>query len=107
MAKLFQDKNEIFSFYHYLRSAGAHFPSEESKPQKRVSTNPDAVDSQQEADDIALAIQRSLAEEQKAKEVSKPVVSFRYFRLFIIYANYNIGLKIRSNLQSKLEIRHS
>ena len=66
------------SFYHYLRSAGAHFPDETAKSTTRrpVNTNPDAVDSQQEADDIALAIQRSLAEEQKAKEATtKPAVS--------------------------------
>ena len=69
-------KPYVSSFYHYLRSAGAHFPIEEKAKTRAVNMNPDAVDSQQEADDIALAIQRSLTEEQaKETKTSKTQVS--------------------------------
>ena len=61
---------DIYSFYHYLRSAGAHFPAEEGEKRRPVNTNPDAVDSQREADEIAMAIQMSLNEE-KQKEKQK------------------------------------
>merc|ERR1711953_90553 len=69
----------IVRFYHYLRSAGQHFPTEEEGKKSKVNTNPDAVDSQREADEIAIAIQRSLNEE-KAKEVKKePEIPSLYY----------------------------
>jgi len=72
-SKEFENEAElslIVSFYHYLRSAGAHFPAEEGEKRRPVNTNPDAVDSQREADEIAMAIQMSLNEE-KQKETQK------------------------------------
>jgi len=72
-SKEFENEAElslIVSFYHYLRSAGAHFPAEEGEKRRPVNTNPDAVDSQREADEIAMAIQMSLNEE-KQKEKQK------------------------------------
>ena len=56
----------VFSFYHYLRASGAHFHQKSEEPAPR-SNNPDAVDSQKEQDDIALAIQMSLKEEEDKK----------------------------------------
>ena len=70
----------IYSFYHYLRSAGAHFPAEEGEKRRPVNTNPDAVDSQREADEIAMAIQMSLNEEkqkEKQKQEQKQPVRFQ------------------------------
>ena len=70
----------IYSFYHYLRSAGAHFPAEEGEKRRPVNTNPDAVDSQREADEIAMAIQMSLNEEkqkEKHKQEQKQPVRFQ------------------------------
>jgi len=82
----------IYSFYHYLRSAGAHFPAEEGEKRRPVNTNPDAVDSQREADEIAMAIQMSLNEEkQKEKqkqEQKQPVRSLKN----IIYSKYIYGV---------------
>ena len=55
--------SHFVSIYYYLRGEGMQFPEEdESDPQARktsqapVSTNPDAVSSQQEADDIAKGL---------------------------------------------------
>ena len=36
-----------------------------------MTTNPDAVDSQKEADDLALALQLSLQEEEAKKQTTK------------------------------------
>ena len=70
----------IYSFYHYLRSAGAHFPAEEGEKRRPVNTNPDAVDSQREADEIAMAIQMSLNEEkQKEKQKQEQKQPVRQF----------------------------
>lgn len=60
----------VFSFYHFLRANGTHFP--EPKSEKRpTSNNPDAVDSQKEADDLAIALQLSLQEEESKKQSAK------------------------------------
>ena len=63
-------QDTIFSFYHYLRASGAQFQQKSEEPAPR-SNNPDAVDSQKEQDDIALAIQMSLKEEEKKEKQSK------------------------------------
>ena len=86
----------IYSFYHYLRSAGAHFPAEEGEKRRPVNTNPDAVDSQREADEIAMAIQMSLNEEkQKEKQkqeqkqpvrILKNIIPSMYTYLALIFA---------------------
>lgn len=57
-----------FSFYHYLRASGAHFPQKTEPAANARPANPDAVDSQKEADEIAIAIQRSLQEEEQKKK---------------------------------------
>merc|ERR1711944_318037 len=70
----FQDDAElslIVSFYHYLRASGAQFQQPKSEEAAPRSNNPDAVDSQKEQDDIALAIQMSLKEEEKKEKQSK------------------------------------
>ena len=79
MAKTRTNFTTVYSFYHYLRSAGAHFPAEEGEKRRPVNTNPDAVDSQREADEIAMAIQMSLNEEkqkEKQKQEQKQPVRF-------------------------------
>lgn len=58
------------SIYYYLRGEGIDFPETDEydtpkKPSQPLTTNPDAVSSQQEADDIAKAIEASLKEEQE------------------------------------------
>ena len=82
----------IYSFYHYLRSAGAHFPAEEGEKRRPVNTNPDAVDSQREADEIAMAIQMSLNEEKQKEKLKQdqkqPVRSLKN----IIYSKYIYGV---------------
>lgn len=73
-SKEFENEAElslIVSFYHYLRSAGAQFPAEESDKRRPINTNPDVVDSQREADEIAMAIQMSLNEEKEKKVQEK------------------------------------
>ena len=57
-----------FSFYHYLRASGANFPQKTEPAANARPANPDAVDSQKEADEIAIAIQRSLQEEEQKKK---------------------------------------
>merc|ERR1711962_911438 len=80
-SKEFENEAElslIVSFYHYLRSAGAHFP-EEGERKRPVNTNPDAVDSQREADEIAMAIQMSLNEEKQKEKQKQPETPSLYY----------------------------
>ena len=87
----------IYSFYHYLRSAGAHFPAEEGEKRRPVNTNPDAVDSQREADEIAMAIQMSLNEEkqkEKQKQEQKQPVRF-YINIIPSMYTYVAATKFR------------
>ena len=89
----------IYSFYHYLRSAGAHFPAEEGEKRRPVNTNPDAVDSQREADEIAMAIQMSLNEEkqkEKQKQEQKQPVRFsKYYMLNVhLFCAYFCAQKV-------------
>ena len=60
----------VFSFYHFLRANRTHFPEPKSE-RRQMTTNPDAVDSQKEADDLALALQLSLQEEEAKKQTTK------------------------------------
>lgn len=73
------DLSHFVSIYYYLRGEGMVFPEEdESDPQSRKKTvapvpvNADAVSSQQEADDIAKAIEASLKEEQEKNKRKSP-----------------------------------
>jgi len=68
------DLSYFVSFYYFQRGEGIEFPdSDESdtgpkkKKTEQVSKDPNVVSSQQEADDIAKAIEASLKEEQKRK----------------------------------------
>lgn len=60
----------IVSFYHFLRANGTHFPEPKTDKKSR-NTNPDAVDNQKEADDIALALQLSMQDDEVRKNSSK------------------------------------
>nr|CAB3266633.1 signal transducing adapter molecule 1-like [Phallusia mammillata] len=65
--------SHFVSFYYSLRGDGMEFPEDDdtdpskSKRKEPVSTDPNSVSSQQEADDIAKAIEASLKEEQQKK----------------------------------------
>lgn len=68
------DLSYFVSFYYFQRGEGIEFPdADESdngpkkKKTEQVSKDPNVVSSQQEADDIAKAIEASLKEEQKRK----------------------------------------
>jgi signal transducing adaptor molecule len=74
------DLSYFVSFYYFQRGEGIEFPdtdeSESGTKKKKaetVSKDPNVVSSQQEADDIAKAIEASLKEEQKRK--GTPVTS--------------------------------
>ncbi|XP_039267687.2 signal transducing adapter molecule 2-like isoform X1 [Styela clava] len=66
--------SRLTSFYHFMRSEGTEFPTpEELNPKKKaapVSKDPNVVSSQQEADDIAKAIEMSLKEDNQKKNLS-------------------------------------
>jgi len=69
------DLSYFVSFYYFQRGEGIEFPdsdesdtgSKKKKQTEQVSKDPNVVSSQQEADDIAKAIEASLKEEQKRK----------------------------------------